>query len=389
MLRYLLSSLILLLAPHLPAAGIEFFAGTWEEALERAEAEEKLIFLDAYASWCGPCKTMAATTFQDDEVGAFFNGNFINLKLDMEKAESASFRQLYSVRAYPTLFFLNAEGESVKRITGAQDVEQLIAAAKSALASAEPVEELAAAYAEGDRDPKLMYRYVRALVRGGESYSRVVNDYLREHPKPAYPEEYRMLLLAAGEVDSRAFETMLQFRLQVINVAGEEAFVNQVRSAATATAHKAATYGSQELLAAAIAAVEAEIPAEAERFALESELSYHLVQRDGESLAKVAKKMARKMADTEAAALASAAGAIAEEMTSDESAMEAAELLARAALAAEALPAHYFQLAEVLYKRNNKGEALDVANQGLEIAKDSDPRVAYRLQRLIQLITNG
>ena len=332
---------------------------------------------------------MAATTFQDDEVGAFFNRNFINLKLDMEKSESASFRQLYPVRAYPTLFFLNAGGEAVKRITGAQNVEQLIAAAQSALASAEPVEELAAAYAEGDRNPKLMYHYVRALVRGGESYSLVVNDYLREHPKLAYPEEYRMLLLAAGEVDSRAFETMLKFRKQVIHVEGEEAFVNQVRSAATATAHKAGTYGSQELLAAAIAAVEAEIPAEAERFALESELSYHLAQRDGASLAKVAKKMAKKMADTEAAALASAAGAIAEEMTTDESAMEAAELLARAALAAEALPAHYFQLAEVLYKRNNKGEALDVANQGLEIAKDSDPRAAYRLQRLIQLITNG
>ncbi|MDO8970421.1 MAG: thioredoxin family protein, partial [Saprospiraceae bacterium] len=61
------------------AQGIEFFSGTWPEALEKAKKEELLIFVDAYASWCGPCKRMAAQTFPDPKAGEFFNANFLNL----------------------------------------------------------------------------------------------------------------------------------------------------------------------------------------------------------------------------------------------------------------------------------------------------------------------
>ena len=57
--------------------GIEFFKGTWEEALAEAKAQDKIIFMDAYAVWCGPCKRMAATVFTDKKVGKFYNENFI------------------------------------------------------------------------------------------------------------------------------------------------------------------------------------------------------------------------------------------------------------------------------------------------------------------------
>ena len=57
--------------------GIQFFTGTWDEALEKAKEENKLIFLDAYASWCGPCKRMSKSVFTDEKVGEFFNANFI------------------------------------------------------------------------------------------------------------------------------------------------------------------------------------------------------------------------------------------------------------------------------------------------------------------------
>lgn len=114
--------------------GIKFFHGTWEEALAKAEKENKLIFLDAYASWCGPCKRMAAQTFTKKEVGDFFNANFINYKMDMEKhADGRRLSQKFHLTAYPSLYFLNGKEEVKHKIVGSQNPSGLISQGKTAL----------------------------------------------------------------------------------------------------------------------------------------------------------------------------------------------------------------------------------------------------------------
>lgn len=105
--------------------GIQFFHGTWEEALAKAKEEEKVIFMDAYASWCGPCKMMSARVFPNKEVGDYFNEHFINVKIDMEKGEGPQLSQRYGVRAYPTLFFIDANGKVVGKNVGYLKPEQL------------------------------------------------------------------------------------------------------------------------------------------------------------------------------------------------------------------------------------------------------------------------
>ena len=111
-----------------PAAdkGIQFKSISFEEALKEAKASNKLIFLDAYAVWCGPCKWMAANSFKEEEVGEFFNDKFINLKIDMEKGEGPALAAKYQVRAYPTLFFIDGNGKVVKKVLGAQPAEKLL-----------------------------------------------------------------------------------------------------------------------------------------------------------------------------------------------------------------------------------------------------------------------
>lgn len=107
--------------------GIKFFKGTWEQALEKSEEEGKLIFLDAYASWCGPCKIMARTTFKDSKVGEFFNENFINFKMDMEKhKEGRRLSSKYRLTAYPTLYFIDAnENIAHKSVGGLNNLQAL------------------------------------------------------------------------------------------------------------------------------------------------------------------------------------------------------------------------------------------------------------------------
>jgi len=67
--------------------GLVFFDGNWNDALEKAKDESKLIFLELHASWCNVCKRLKENTFTDREAGDLYNANFINMALDGEKGE--------------------------------------------------------------------------------------------------------------------------------------------------------------------------------------------------------------------------------------------------------------------------------------------------------------
>ena len=107
---------------------------TYADALKLSASTGKPIFVDCYTVWCGPCKYLAKNTFTNQEVGDFFNSNFINLKIEMEKdAEGPELARLFKVRAYPTLIFVNGKGELIKESLGYVTPEQLLAVAKEAV----------------------------------------------------------------------------------------------------------------------------------------------------------------------------------------------------------------------------------------------------------------
>jgi len=98
--------------------GIQFFDGTFKEALDKAKEENKLVFLDVYAKWCGPCKLLKRTTFKDEEVGTCFNANFINITIDGETKEGNELMKKYNLRAYPSLLIIDVNGELKMKTTG-------------------------------------------------------------------------------------------------------------------------------------------------------------------------------------------------------------------------------------------------------------------------------
>ena len=132
--RILLFALIAFLSTGIHAQ-IKFETGTLAAALEKAKQENKPLFVDVHAVWCGPCKRMAATAFTDTKVADFYNANFISLKLDGEKNDGPSVMAKYGITAYPTLLYFNADGSLAKTVVGGQDVPQLL---KHANAVAKP-----------------------------------------------------------------------------------------------------------------------------------------------------------------------------------------------------------------------------------------------------------
>ena len=117
-----------------PATQIRFIEDAWKEALKQGAAQNKYIFVDAYATWCGPCKMLKARTFTDAKVAAFYNKNFINVSIDMEKGLGPQLAQEWQLTAYPTLIIFSPKGKPVLGSVGFIDANALLSFAQQALA---------------------------------------------------------------------------------------------------------------------------------------------------------------------------------------------------------------------------------------------------------------
>ncbi len=111
--------------------GIQFTEASWKEILRKAKAEKKIIFLDAYASWCQPCKLLQKHVFTKKAVGELYNTKFINVKMDMERGEGPNLSQIYPLEAYPTLLFIDSNGRVLRKVVGLQTPENMIAIGRS------------------------------------------------------------------------------------------------------------------------------------------------------------------------------------------------------------------------------------------------------------------
>lgn len=224
------------------AQGIEFFHGTWPEALAKAKSEEKLIFVDAFASWCGPCKRMAKETFPNEKVGAFFNANFLNLKIDMEKAENAEFAAKYPVSSYPTLMFIDADGKIVLKEIGAKTVDQILETGKKAQGKNDKSVDFEKKYNDGNRDPKMLFDYVRALNAAGKPSLKITNEYLNTQQDLSSEFSLRFILEGAVEADSRVFDQLVKYRDKIIAVTSVEQVNARIENACKNTLNKATEF---------------------------------------------------------------------------------------------------------------------------------------------------
>lgn len=133
-------------------AQIRFFEGTYEEALQQAKKEKKDLFVDFWASWCGPCKMMATQVFTDKEVGEYFNAHFVSLQLDAEAAANKALVKRFQVNSLPTLLFISRVDKEMRRVTGARDAASFLEEAQIATGERLSYEQLYEKYKKNKKD---------------------------------------------------------------------------------------------------------------------------------------------------------------------------------------------------------------------------------------------
>ena len=216
------------------AQGIQFETSSWQEILNKAKTEKKLVFLDAYASWCGPCKKLSNFTFPDPAVGSFFNQHFVNAKIDMEKGEGVELSEKYKVAAFPTLIFVDSNGVEVHRAMGYLSPEQLIEVGKKAINPATQSGSMKRRYEAGDRDPGFVREYLASLSEMEDPMAfEVASEYLDSQTDYATEENRLLIAQYAIEPTKAPFQYLLDNRAAFDEQFGAEEVEARIESVLT------------------------------------------------------------------------------------------------------------------------------------------------------------
>jgi thiol-disulfide isomerase/thioredoxin len=368
--------------------GIEFFNGTWDEALAKAQEEDKIIFVDAYASWCGPCKRMAKTVFTQKSVGDLHNTNFINLKLDMEKKESTEFRKKHSVRAYPTLFYLDPKGEKISVQVGGKSAEDLIKLGESALKKYDRSAEYAALYEEGNREPKLVYNYVKALNKSGKSSLKVANEYLKTQEDLTTEFNLNFIYEAASDADSKIFDLLLKNRSAIEAIIGKAEVDAKIEKGCHRSVNKAIEYEVESLYTDAKNIISQHLPSKSKVFNYEADMKYYAATENSKEYIKAVNGYAKAEVGNNASQLHKLAKEIYESFGEDEKALKTAEKYASKAAENGGLCDYYYTYSYLLMKSGKTKEAKEAAEKCKELAQQEKKPIG-NIEKLIKKIEQG
>jgi len=97
---------------------------TYDKAVEKAKADKKVVMIDFYADWCGPCKLMEQKTFSEDKVQKFLTDKTVAIRVDVD--DNKKLAAQYKIDAIPCMVFVDGDGKEVGRILGFRDADKFL-----------------------------------------------------------------------------------------------------------------------------------------------------------------------------------------------------------------------------------------------------------------------
>jgi thiol:disulfide interchange protein len=350
-------------------AGMEFFHGTWQEVLDESKKQRKLIFVDAYTTWCGPCKMMSRNTFTDAAVGDIYNKNFVNYKFDMEKGEGPAWARQYGITAYPTLFFINYKGEVVHKVVGFRAPDKFIKEAEVALRP----ENLAAydrmKYKAGDLEGEKLLAYAVKMKAEGEDYQQAARDYFDSRSKKQMLSRngFEAIKQLTYDVNSAEFQLLLKKRKKYIKQVGQGQVDAKIADVFKKNALKAGIQGDEAAYRQLV-----EMAAKAKdkgKTAARIKITYAEAQKNWDLYARSVVSFFEKFSSTQLSELQHISKLFLKHVN-DKEQLETALNLSRQATSLKNSYENNDLYARLLFKAGKSREAYQFANKAITIAQE-------------------
>lgn len=204
--------------------GIKFEEGNFKSLLAKAKKENKLIFIDAYAVWCGPCKLMVKNIFPLKPVGDYYNANFINAKIDMEKGEGIDLAKKYNVKAFPTYLFINGDGEEVHRTLGYVEEKDFIQFAMDAGDPNKRLTSLKQKFEKGEKDPEFLKNLAGLTIYNDADFAGRVLDRYFSAKTSLDQQDVQMILAGTQSTESPLYKIFQNKKEDIIKVLPAERY---------------------------------------------------------------------------------------------------------------------------------------------------------------------
>jgi len=203
---------------------INFEHGSFAEIKAKAQKEHKLIFVDAYTTWCGPCKQMAKNVFTNDAVADFYNFSFINAKIDMEKGEGIELAKLYDVKCYPNLLFIDGDGNIVHRMAGSMSAKEFINLGKQTQYPEKCFSYFTKNFEANKTNADFLAKYIEARENTCLESQDLVKDYFAQQKEEHLTNQanWDMFVYHINDIDSKMFDFVIAHKQKYIDLYTEK-----------------------------------------------------------------------------------------------------------------------------------------------------------------------
>jgi thioredoxin-related protein len=182
---------------------VKFQTLSFEEGLAQAEQQHKMIFIDVFAVWCGPCKMLDRDVFPNKELGNYLNAHFINLKIDGDKPENREIREFFEVDAYPTLLFIDPVSGNIRKIRGFADANEVLKEAKYLVNPATTPTAQAREKFHASQDKADLKNWIaRALEDNGDTsddLEQAFELFTQNYPEIDFEDEIEMIIFLSND----------------------------------------------------------------------------------------------------------------------------------------------------------------------------------------------